>query len=151
MKFEYEYRGQIHRLELIPAPGGYAVSLNGRLLDSSLSPDATVSAVRQGRQVWVHAGGRTFVLRRVLGGRSGSAGAGGEQSLRAPMPGQVRSVAVRAGQAVQAGQVLLTLEAMKMEIRIQASRPGKVARLAVAEGDSVEREQLLVELEQETE
>ncbi|MBX3048291.1 MAG: biotin/lipoyl-binding protein [Anaerolineales bacterium] len=150
MKFEYEYRGQIHRLELIPAPGGYAVSLNGRLLDSSLSPDATVSAMRQGRQVWVHAGGRTFVLRRVLGGRSGLAAAG-EQSLRAPMPGQVRSVAVRAGQAVQAGQMLLTLEAMKMEIRIQAPRPGKVARLAVAEGDSVEREQLLVELEQETE
>ncbi|MCW5877487.1 MAG: biotin/lipoyl-binding protein [Anaerolineales bacterium] len=151
MKFQYEYHGQTYHLELISAQGGYAVSLNGRLLDSSLSPDATVSAVRQGRQVWVHAGGRTFVLRRVLGGHSGSAVAGGEQSLRAPMPGQVRSLAVEAGQAVQAGQVLLTLEAMKMEIRIQAPRPGKVARLAVAEGDSVEREQLLVELEPEAE
>lgn len=151
MKFEYEYHGQTYRLEVIPAEGGYAVALDGRLLDGDLNSNLPINAVRQGQQVWVHAGGRTFVLRRVLSGASGSATVDGGLNLRAPMPGQVRSVAVEAGQAVQMGQVLLTLEAMKMEIRIQAPRAARVARLAVREGESVEREQLLVELEPEAE
>src|SRR5690606_38642280 len=111
------------------------------------SPDAP--AARQGRQVWVHAGGRSFALQRALGTGAGRAATSGEQSLRAPMPGQVRSVAVQAGQQVAAGQLLLTLEAMKMEIRIQAPAAATVARLTVAEGDTVEREQILVELEPE--
>jgi biotin carboxyl carrier protein len=63
------------------------------------------------------------------------------------MPGQVRAVNVSAGDAVEKGQTLLVLEAMKMEIRIQAPMDGVVGRLVVGEGDTVEREELLVEVD----
>jgi biotin carboxyl carrier protein len=59
------------------------------------------------------------------------------------MPAQVRSVEVYEGEQVEKGQVLLLLEAMKMEIRIQAPRAGKVVKLSVGEGQPVERDQVL--------
>jgi biotin carboxyl carrier protein len=64
------------------------------------------------------------------------------------MPGQVRSVSVSAGDVVKKGQSLLTMEAMKMEIRIQALKDGKVKAVYVAQGQTVEREQILIEMEE---
>ncbi len=54
------------------------------------------------------------------------------------MPGRVRRTLVRPGERVAQGQVVLILEAMKMEHAIRAPRDGVVARLAHAEGDLVE-------------
>ena len=70
----------------------------------------------------------------------------GEQGggLTAPMPGAVLSTAVTAGDSVSKGQLLLILEAMKMEHRITAPRDGAVEALHVAPGDQVENGQLLV-------
>lgn len=62
-------------------------------------------------------------------------GTGGH--LTAPMPGKVLSVAVKAGEAVQKGQVLAVLEAMKMEHSITAPRDGTVGEVMVAAGDQV--------------
>jgi propionyl-CoA carboxylase alpha chain len=59
-------------------------------------------------------------------------------SLLAPMPGAVGTVAVAIGQAVAEGDLLLTLEAMKMEHAIRAPRAGTVTQLQVAPGDQVE-------------
>jgi biotin carboxyl carrier protein len=64
------------------------------------------------------------------------------------MPGQVRSVEVAPGQAVKKGQTLVVVEAMKMEMRVQAPRDGTVKRLLARQGDTVERGQLLVEMEE---
>ena len=63
------------------------------------------------------------------------------------MPGQVRAVNVGEGEMVTKGQTLMVLEAMKMEIRIQATMDGKVAKLLVKQGQTVEREQVLIEIE----
>ena len=60
------------------------------------------------------------------------------------MPGAVLSTAVAVGDEVQRGQLLLILEAMKMEHRITAPRDGTVEALHVAAGDQVENGQLLV-------
>ena len=54
---------------------------------------------------------------------------------------------VSVGEAVKQGDTMLVLEAMKMEIRIQAPIDGVVGRLAVAEGETVEREELLAEVD----
>ena len=51
------------------------------------------------------------------------------------------------GDVVKKGQTLLTMEAMKMEIRIQALKDGKVNALYVSQGQTVEREQILIEME----
>lgn len=67
-------------------------------------------------------------------------------SLHAPMPGQVRAVLVTAGQQVAEGDVLLILEAMKMEHRIKAPYAGEVAAIHYAVGDSVPAEAVLLEI-----
>ena len=61
-----------------------------------------------------------------------------EGSLLAPMPGKVIRLAARAGEAVTSGQLLVVLEAMKMEHELTAPAAGTVSELRVAEGDQVE-------------
>ena len=68
-------------------------------------------------------------------------------SAVAPMPGSVVRVAVAAGDRVEAGQVLVVLEAMKMEHAVHAGAPGTVAEVDVTEGDQVETGRLLVVVE----
>jgi biotin carboxyl carrier protein len=60
------------------------------------------------------------------------------------MPGQIRAIEVELGESVTAGQTLMVMEAMKMEIKIQASQDGVVERIEVEVGETVEKEQLLV-------
>jgi len=72
----------------------------------------------------------------------------GEDSLTASMPGQVTKVLVTEGDAVERGQGLLILEAMKMEIRVAAPHAGRVAKVSVSEGQVIDRGQVLVELAQ---
>ncbi|MBI3146634.1 MAG: biotin/lipoyl-binding protein, partial [Pseudogulbenkiania sp.] len=62
----------------------------------------------------------------------------------APMPGMVGSVAVQAGQAVTAGDTLLTIEAMKMEVAIKAERDGTIKQVLVASGTRIDNKDLLV-------
>ena len=66
------------------------------------------------------------------------AGAAGSIVVAAPMPGKILGVKASAGQAVKKGQVLLVLEAMKMENEIVAPQDGTVATINVNVGDSVE-------------
>ncbi len=65
--------------------------------------------------------------------------------VSAPMPGVVASVAVSAGRPVVAGDLLMTIEAMKMETALHAERDGTVAALHVAAGQAVEAKDLLLE------
>jgi propionyl-CoA carboxylase alpha chain len=71
--------------------------------------------------------------------------------LTAPMPGAVLATAVNSGDKVSKGDLLLILEAMKMEHRITAPMVGIISELHVATGDQVENGQLLVTLNQEDE
>ena len=65
------------------------------------------------------------------------AGAAGSVTVTAPMPGNVLDVKVAVGQAVKSGQVLVILEAMKMENDIIAPQDGVVATINTAKGDVV--------------
>ena len=71
-----------------------------------------------------------------------AAPAGGEQ-ITAPMPGNILSVNVAAGDAVKKGQVLMILEAMKMENEIMCPCDGKVVSVSVSKGATVESGTLL--------
>ncbi len=66
---------------------------------------------------------------------------------RSPVSGIVIRVAAQVGQSLQTGDVLLVLEAMKMETNITAPAPGKIAAIPVNEGDSVQSGQVVVEFE----
>ncbi|GAA1649121.1 ATP-binding protein [Georgenia ruanii] len=69
--------------------------------------------------------------------------------VSAPMPGLVRAVAVRAGEAVTVGQMLGVLEAMKMEVPLRAPCAGTVTQVAAAVGDQVELGQPLFTVTEE--
>jgi pyruvate carboxylase len=72
---------------------------------------------------------------------------GNDSHVAAPMPGSVSIVAVRVGQNVKAGDVVATLEAMKMETVLHAPRDGKIAEILVAPGQQIDARDLLMRLE----
>jgi propionyl-CoA carboxylase alpha chain len=65
--------------------------------------------------------------------------------LLSPMPGLLKTVAVRAGQDVKVGEELCVVEAMKMENILRAERDGTVAKLHAAPGDSLAVDQRILE------
>jgi biotin carboxyl carrier protein len=154
----YEHDGQPHTLILESLPdGAYRAEVNGRIIVFRALPvehggwllesdgaRVVVHTASSGSDRFAHVDGHTFALtvpdsrqRRRVSAEGGS--------LEAPMPGQVTAVLASEGETVSAGQTLVILEAMKMEIRAAAPGDGVVRRVLVAEGDVVDRGQLLVE------
>lgn len=73
-------------------------------------------------------------------------GAAGAVAVKAPMPGNIMKINVKSGAAVKKGDVLMVLEAMKMENDICAPQDGVVASVEVAQGATVETDAVLVTL-----
>jgi geranyl-CoA carboxylase alpha subunit len=154
------YRGKPNTVEVSAGGTGYLVNIEGenhQISEVDMRRDEInfVSGsmrhraiwVNRGREIWLHVTGKSYHFVKAVGSQAAAASA--ERILRAPMPGQVREVFAHDGIEVGPGEVLLLLEAMKMEIRIHAPFAAKVARVAVKQGQSVEKEQILVELEAE--
>ena len=96
---------------------------------------------------WVHTAGGTYHLRwktplPLPGASDAVAG-----SLRAPMPGQVIQVAVEPGQAVNRGDLLFIIEAMKTMNQIPSPRAGTVVAILIEDGQPVEYGEPLVVIE----
>lgn len=76
-----------------------------------------------------------------------AAAAGAGEKITAPMPGNILSVNVSAGQTVKSGDVLMILEAMKMENEIMAPKNGKVTSVTVSKGSTVATGDILCTIE----
>ena len=74
------------------------------------------------------------------------AASGGAGTIVSPMPGTVLDVKVKEGDAVSVGQVVIILEAMKMETEIVSEVAGSVAAVRVKKGDAVDTDTVLVEV-----
>jgi 3-methylcrotonyl-CoA carboxylase alpha subunit len=109
-------------------------------------PAGNLRAVRDGNVVWVFHLGETYRVERVAVRRAAESPEA-EHALVAPMPGRVRALLVKEGDAVVKGTTLLLLEAMKMEHPVRAPREGVVQRLLVAEGAMVSAGDRLAEIE----
>jgi len=133
---------KIVEVEILQAQAGKLdLLIDGKRITAYVSPEDS--------KRWVTINGQTFLLTKASGARKpGHGGHHATGELTAPMPGQVRAVNVSEGESVTKGQTLLVLEAMKMEIRVQAPRDGKVRRLFVKQGQTIDREQRLVEIEE---
>ncbi|MEW5423046.1 pyruvate carboxylase [Amorphus sp. 3PC139-8] len=81
---------------------------------------------------------------------AGAAGAkrkaeeGNATHVAAPMPGVVATVAVKTGQTIAAGDVLLTIEAMKMETTLHAERAGTISEILITPGSAIDAKDLLI-------
>lgn len=138
--------------------GKVSLTREGRRVEASYRRDGGVveltiegtayraGVARDARGLWISCRGRTWLLTPEgrEGARRGAANAPDE--IRAPMTGRIVSVAARAGVPVKEGELLLTLEAMKMEFKLTAPEDGTVMAVEGAEGDRVELGQLLVRL-----
>ncbi len=156
MKFTFDNTA----IDLSPSGKGYIATLDDKTVEIEIlqANDGKLELLVAGKRLtayvssdnakrWVTVNGRTFLLTKSSGAKRKSAGHDHTSELAAPMPGLVRAVHVSEGDAVTKGQTLLLLEAMKMEIRVQAPRDGKVMKLLVKQGQTVEREQVLIEME----
>ena len=104
-------------------------------------------AAASGGATWVFLDGRTYVIQAQASSGRRSARGDDETALAAPMPATVVSVNITPGQAVSRGDVLVTLEAMKMELAVKAPRDGKVRSVACRPGELVQPGVPLLELE----
>jgi acetyl-CoA/propionyl-CoA carboxylase biotin carboxyl carrier protein len=100
---------------------------------------------RDGDVTWIGHGGSAWAVRPASAVGLGDAGADGD--VRAPMPGQVLLVHAAAGDRVTAGDPLVVLESMKMELVLTAPVDGEVVELTVAVGDKVAVDQPLARVE----
>ncbi len=103
---------------------------------------------RDGDMTWIGHGGSAWAIRHASSAARGDAAADGD--VRAPMPGQVLLVHAAAGDRVAAGDPLVVLESMKMELVLTAPVDGEVAELTVAVGDKVAVDQPLARVEAST-
>src|SRR5262249_9732826 len=103
---------------------------------------------RDGREVWLGHEGWTWHVTEATEEDILHAHAGGE--LRAPMPGSVLLTPAAVGDAVEAGQTVVVLESMKMELALAAPIDGTVTELSVAVGDKVGRDQVVAKVEATT-
>lgn len=126
------------------------VRRDGRLVALEVAGDVfPLRIARQGDRAFVGCPGGAFELRRIAAGapRSRRVGAGESHAgLVAPMPGRIRRALVHRGDPVAKGQVVLILEAMKMEHAIRAPQDGVVTRLEHRDGDLVEAGTVLAEI-----
>jgi acetyl-CoA/propionyl-CoA carboxylase biotin carboxyl carrier protein len=95
-------------------------------------------------RLWIGREGRQLELAPARAGGGDHSAAG--DSLAAPMPGTILLVNVRDGDAVRAGDVLVVMESMKMELSVSAPHDGVVAGLTVAPGDKVALRAVLLEV-----
>jgi biotin carboxyl carrier protein len=162
VKFSFDHNSETLSIVLTPTGNSYRAMMGDEIVNVKIlqAEDGKLDLLIDGKRLtayvssestkrWVTVNGQTSVLTKSSGARSrvhGGHHAAGE--LTAPMPGQVRAVNVNEGDMVTKGQTLLVLEAMKMEIRVQAPLAGVVKKLFVKQGQTVEREQILIEFEQ---
>jgi biotin carboxyl carrier protein len=117
----------------MPEPGVYSVLLEGRSYEARVE--------RTDRATVVTADGYRFEIQvrdpRRWSRQAGARGGEGSETLTAPMPGKVVRVLAAAGDAVEAGQGILVVEAMKMQNELKTTRSGRVTAVHAQEGATV--------------
>ena len=103
-----------------------------------------VQVASSGNELFLDAGPATF--RCTFGERRRAAPAADPRRVVAPMSSRVKKLQIGLGEAVEPGQPLLILEAMKLEHRLEAQIAGRVAAIHVKTGEAVEHRQLLIEI-----
>ena len=124
-KFDVKINGKIYNVEF----AGQNVLVNGDRYDVSFDTSAPAKPQPQGS-----AGEQPTADAR--GGADGN-------DIKATLPSNVFKILIKEGDAVKAGQNVIVLEAMKMEINIESPRDGVIDKILIAQGDTVDADQVL--------
>ena len=155
MIYDVQINNKNHRLELEHTDKGWRCRVNGRevQVDAIFPRHDVLSLLLAGKtyeikrdssatDVYLWVGGVRYTAEvrdpRSLRSRRGAASnEAGPKKLLAPMPGKVVRVLIHAEQAVEAGQSILVVEAMKMQNEIKSPKNGTVQTIVAAEGANV--------------
>lgn len=110
----------------------YTITVNGNVYEVTVEEGASTGAPAAARTAAPKAAPAAAPK------AAAPAGAAGSVTVTAPMPGKILAVKASVGQAVKKGDVIMVLEAMKMENDIVAPQDGTVASVNAAVGDAVE-------------
>lgn len=153
MKTSLRHQRDRFDLDVQRTEDGFAVQLEEqvRAVWAQVLPDGSlgleINGVRHradvvlaGNEIHVSIGGESYCFTRERAAGRGDSHAAGVASpeITAPMPGKIVEVKVAAGDVVKSGDVLLILEAMKMETRLTAEADGTVEHVHVVAGEMVE-------------
>lgn len=123
-------------------PGEGWIRMQGRI--------APFKVFRRDNQMLVWVNGRNYtieIVERTAQRASGAQQAHVGRKLKAPMPGTVLKININPGDTYEAGDALIIMESMKMEMTLAAPTPGTVNKLRCDVGDMVDMNQTLAELE----
>ena len=164
---QIEIDGQPHRLDLSrnATDGGWNGTLDGERIeiDARLVQPGILSLIVRGHafrcvldegpvETAIQVGGQRYLVSiddpRSLTARRRKGGAsGGQQVIKAPMPGRIIRLLVAAGDQVAAHQGVVVIEAMKMQNELKAARAGKIVEIKIEAGATVTAGQALLLIE----
>jgi biotin carboxyl carrier protein len=164
MGYDFELDDSASVVHPVHGDEGLALSIDGQSVRTTLRPTQNdfefileldgvhepVFAACRGDVHFIHFRGRTHRVNAINAlerAERDAAPAGGEEFLRAPMPGVVVEVVVKQGAEVESGQLLMTIESMKLQTAIVAPHTARVAELFLTTGASFEQGTALVRLE----
>jgi len=165
MIYDVSIAGKTHRVELLRSGTGWQCRLDGRELplDVISTQNGFFSILIDGKSYEVKQESTANETNIVIGGerfgavvrdprslrsrRRSGAGDEGVKKITAPMPGKVVRILAPAGTAVEAGQGVLVIEAMKMQNEMKSPKKGTVKRINAVEGTAVDAGQVLAEVE----
>ena len=144
---EWPARVARHDVTLGDTPPQHVSAHDGRLQVTAGDVTHSGNAIPSGDEVWVTINGEVFVFQVTQGTRRSQAASSAQDAFSPPMAATVVRIAVKPGDRVEDGDVLIALEAMKMELPIRAPRAGVVRAVNCREGELVQPGQVLIDFE----
>jgi biotin carboxyl carrier protein len=137
----FEYRGLQREYSMEPSgPEIFSILIDGRSYQATVLAPGTIEV-----------NGRIFSVEifdpRELRARSSAGASQGRQNILAPMPGKVVRLLVLPGDAVEAGQGLIVVEAMKMQNEMKSPKAGRVVEIKTKDGATVAAGEILIVIE----
>ena len=146
-KYQYKVKGVDYEVEIAEVEGNIAkVNVNGipfevelqKPINAAKHPTMTAPKVQAPQPAAAQsASAPTAAPAAEAEAPAAAAAAGAGQAIKAPLPGTITDIRVQVGQQVSAGDIVLVLEAMKMQNNIEAEATGKISAIMVKQGDSV--------------
>lgn len=160
MAFRLELDGKPHDVTILARRPHLVIAVDGRrhIVETRdeggdgrcrLTIDGEESAFARAETVegaLVRLNGRTTPVRRIDAAAEASAAGGGVHLVRAPMPGIVIAIHKAAGDSVERGETVITIESMKLQMKLDAPRNGEIAEIGAREGEGFEKDAVLARL-----
>ena len=146
-KYQYKVKGVDYEVEIAEVEGNIAkVNVNGipfevelqKPINAAKHPTMTAPKVQAPQPAAAKPAAAAAAAPAAQSEAPAAApAAGAGQAVKAPLPGTITDIRVQVGQQVSAGDIVLVLEAMKMQNNIEAEASGKISAIMVKQGDSV--------------